>query len=220
MFGPLVVACVRVGTKYGIEYVEHLQSAVRRHLHRPYQFVCITDNAQPREWRTDISIGTDWPGWWAKMALFTTGLFDQRVIYLDLDTLVVGDLEPLADLPHGFYMLRDFHYPHRCGSGVMVWDTDLREAKLLYNMWKSDPQGHMAKHQVRGDQEFIQAHYDGEIERLQDHVTGILSAKVDLNRGAMRPPADARLVCFHGAQKPHNMPAQAALRRIWLEETP
>ena len=205
MSSEITVACVCVGIKYDWEYVEHLREAVLRHLRLPYRFTIITDDT--------------WPGWWGKMHLFEPGRLGGRVIYLDLDTLVIDSLLPLAYLPSGFYMLRDFLYPERCGSGVMVWDAGSDIANRLYNVWKSDPDEHMRRHALRGDQEFIEQHVDGPIERLQDHVSGIVSVRVDCNRGASRPPAASRLVCFHGAQKPHTMPEGSLLRQIWLGET-
>jgi hypothetical protein len=39
------VLCIKWGKKYGPEYVNKLHSMVRRHLHRPFRFVCLTDDA-------------------------------------------------------------------------------------------------------------------------------------------------------------------------------
>ena len=38
------VLCIKWGNKYGPEYVNKLHSMVRRHLHRPFRFVCLTDD--------------------------------------------------------------------------------------------------------------------------------------------------------------------------------
>ena len=38
------VLCIKWGKKYGPEYVNKLHSMVRRHLHRPFRFVCLTDD--------------------------------------------------------------------------------------------------------------------------------------------------------------------------------
>jgi hypothetical protein len=108
----LTVACVWFGPKYGVEYVERLRDGVARHLSRPYRFVCITDHltglrgvdmvAPPSEHR--------WPGWWAKMNLFDARPWYRRdrMIYLDLDTVIVGDLSPLADWPDDFGICANF----------------------------------------------------------------------------------------------------------------
>ena len=38
------ILCIKWGTKYGSDYVNTLYSMVQRHLKRPFQFVCLTDN--------------------------------------------------------------------------------------------------------------------------------------------------------------------------------
>nr|WP_145924153.1 hypothetical protein [Halomonas elongata] len=38
-----------------------------------------------------------WPGWWSKLELFRPHGGD--LLYLDLDTVVRGDLQPLIDAP-------------------------------------------------------------------------------------------------------------------------
>ncbi|CAM9509636.1 unnamed protein product [Phaeothamnion confervicola] len=41
----LTVVCVKWGTKYGVEYVNRLAWAIRRHLPLPHRFVCLADDA-------------------------------------------------------------------------------------------------------------------------------------------------------------------------------
>ncbi len=220
MSSDLTVACVHVRPKYSPDYVDLLQDAVARHLPQPYRFVCITDQPRTVMGRHNHRVGGKlWPGWWSKMHLFDPEILRGRVIYLDLDTLVLDSLIPLVALPPGFYMLRDFLVPERYGSGVMVIDGGSSECKSLYNYWKSNPRAHISQHLVHGDQEFIARHYPGEIRRLQEYVSGIVSVRVDCSRGESGPPARSRLVCFHGQQKPHLLPVQAHLRALWLGET-
>ena len=38
------VICMKWGTKYGPEYVNTLYSMVKRHMKRPFRFVCLTDD--------------------------------------------------------------------------------------------------------------------------------------------------------------------------------
>jgi hypothetical protein len=125
----MIVACVRTGTKYGPEYVMRLEAAVARHLRQPYQFVCLTDRPQELPLVTCIDIsrhGLD--GWWGKMALFEfAAKRRERVVYFDLDTVVVGDLSPLALIGAEFGICGSFtraaghlDWPCRYGSCVMT----------------------------------------------------------------------------------------------------
>lgn len=129
----LTVACVRVhaNVPYGVEYVTHLRAMVRRHLTRRHRFVCLTDRPEELPELETVHIPHDpkLPGWWAKAELFTRDL-GPRVLYLDLDTLVVNDLSPLVDFPAPFALLPDagafksktHRTIKRFNSSVMVWD--------------------------------------------------------------------------------------------------
>ena len=38
------VVCMKWGTVYGPHYVDRLYRGIARHLHRPFRFVCLTDD--------------------------------------------------------------------------------------------------------------------------------------------------------------------------------
>ena len=42
---PVTIICMKWGSMYGPEYVNHLREGVSRHLRRPHRFVCFTDDA-------------------------------------------------------------------------------------------------------------------------------------------------------------------------------
>ncbi len=130
----LTIACVLTGrTKYNMVHVERLRKGVVKYLKRPFSFVCLTDwisvkfpsgDSNDFFWHID---GVRLPKWWGKMALFERA-FDEgrsRVIYFDLDTVIVGDLSPLADLDVPFGICANFtrakhtHWPCKYGSCVM-----------------------------------------------------------------------------------------------------
>lgn len=133
------VACVfvRGHVPFTTEYVRRLASMVRRWMDRPYRFVCLTDKTSVRPFGHDIeAIRIPWTGehfgWWAKLALFNpkTGLTG-RVLYLDLDTLVVNSLAPILDyaapfalLPHSgrFEGKNGLRVVKRFNSSVMVFN--------------------------------------------------------------------------------------------------
>ena len=62
----------------------------------------------------------DLRGWWNKLYLFKPGVLEGRVLYIDLDTVIVGDLDPLAQYDGRFAILRDLFRPQHYGSGVML----------------------------------------------------------------------------------------------------
>jgi alpha-N-acetylglucosamine transferase len=138
------LACVMVRGKrrrYTAKYVHRLREMVARHTDRPFRTVCLTD--QPDEMPEGVEavvIPNPAParGWWAKLHLFHPAMpFDDRVLYLDLDVLVLGDLEPILDFPADFAICADsapdFRGKNgqkaikRYNSSCMVWDHKARE---------------------------------------------------------------------------------------------
>lgn len=158
----LTVACcwVKANVPYGVEYVANLRAMVARHLARPHRFVCLTD--RPHELPAGvepIAIHHDRQlfGWWAKVKLFTPGQFTGRVLYLDLDTVVVSSLDPIVDFASHFALVppagtfagkQRRQVVRRFNSSVMIWTAGLNE--LLATAWTP-----IVADRLWGDQDWI-----------------------------------------------------------------
>lgn len=94
----LTVACVwRTGGIYDSgSYVEKLARGVARNLTVPHRFVCLTDSVTPMDGVETIPLRENWRGYWSKIELYRPGLFKGPVLYLDLDSVVVGSMDRLA----------------------------------------------------------------------------------------------------------------------------
>ncbi len=110
----ITVCCLLVKghiAAYNAEYVAALAKGVAAHLDRPYEFVCFTDQPKAVE-KVARPIQVSAPAgrncWWAKLEVFNPkhGLTG-RVLYLDLDTLIVGDLAPIVDFPAELALIPD-----------------------------------------------------------------------------------------------------------------
>jgi len=178
----LTVACVlRSGGIYDGTWVHALQRQVARWAPEGTTFRALID-AHP------------WPGWWAKMGVFDPALFSGRVLYLDLDTDVVGPLDWATEGEVGLALLSDFYRPGLAQSGVMLFEVG-SETERLWRCWSSDPEGYMRR--FRGDGEWLHAH--AVAERIQDRCPGrVVSHKVHSAAGV---PEGASLVCYHGSPK-------------------
>jgi hypothetical protein len=179
----LTVACVWVKgpVPYGVEYVTKLESMVRRYLDLPVRFTCFTD--RPQELAASMAVWAPWDpersmrqivpiatlgddvpangrGYWAKLQLFNKahGLRG-RILYLDLDSIVVGDLTPIVDCPATFALTEDALIQERAhinedrygrrlvrrfNSSVMVWDAGTQDflfddfARVHYGIYSTD----------------------------------------------------------------------------------
>lgn len=210
----LTVACVRTGTKYDLDYVARLRDGVARHLDRPHRFICLTDQVAAPIDVEPVWIGhLDLQGWWGKMALFSPAVRGAgRCLYLDLDSVIVGDLAPLADWDGDFAICENFTrlaghatWPCRYGSCAMVfrdgWGQDVWDA------FRGDRLRIMVE-SPKGDQQAIE-HLVPDAALLQRELAarghrGFFLNKRDLARHPECAPAGAALVVFGGAQRPHN----------------
>lgn len=95
---------------------------VAAHLSVPFTFSCLSNVDVPDR----IPTVTDWRGWWSKIELFRPGLFTGRVLYLDLDVTVCGDLSHLIEYRTAFAAISDYERP-TLNSSVMAWDTGVAD---------------------------------------------------------------------------------------------
>lgn len=192
-----VCAVLRSGGEYRHHHVEALAAGVAEHLPGA-DFVCLTDMRPERTIFAQMRHG--WPGWWSKLELFRPGLFAGRILYLDLDTVITGDLSEIAAYVGPFAMLSDFLRPERPASGVMAWQADCEPARRVWDAFIQAPD--YAMQTSGGDQAFIRSVLGDDVDRLQDLVPGqIASYKVHV-RDTGRVPSGTRLVCFHGKPRP------------------
>ncbi|MHB2169962.1 hypothetical protein [Alsobacter sp. R-9] len=196
----LTVACVlRSGGEYLPHHVVRLREGVRRWLEQPFRFVCLADTPIPEV--NCVLLRHDWPRWWAKLELFRPGVLSGRVLYLDLDTDIVGPLDDLVD-GHRFTVLRNFwtETGTRIGSGLMAWNCDLSP---LYETFRGHARDFMNLPQTPdnlGDQGFIQRHSPVPMDRWQDRFPGrVVSFRRHCTRGV---PPGASIVCYGGPVRP------------------
>lgn len=187
---PVILTVLRSGGDFRAEHVERLRGQCATHA-PGVTFRCLSD--------LDGSLAHDWPGWWSKIEMFTV---PGPVLYMDLDTTVIGDLTPLLDAAtrHDFIALRDFNPAQReMGSGLMAWRGDQRR---IHDAFAARPDDHIARCSTPrhwGDQGFIEPMTPGRAH-WQDILPGaVVSWKKHCGSGV---PDGARVICFHGRPRP------------------
>jgi len=147
---PLTVACVyRTGGVYDrVDYVGPLARAVARHLSRPHRFVCLTDAETVPVGVERVPLLHKWPGFWSKVELHRPGVLTGPAIYLDLDTVVCGSLDPIVDALAGNPVLASWDMQHGwINSSFLAWSVDLSS---VYETMCADPAAVMAKYDGTG----------------------------------------------------------------------
>lgn len=112
---------------YTTDWVRKLQGMVARNCSLEHEFVCLT-NDESIDFCKTIPLRNDWPGYWSKLELFRRGIFDDydKVLYLDLDVVVLKDLRLLVDYADYFTLIGT-------GNG----ERDIKEGKILVRRYNS-----------------------------------------------------------------------------------
>ncbi len=229
---PAYVAMMKFGTAFGPDYANRLARAVSANLARPHQVVCMTDDptgldpsiravefpdfGPPRERWTHR-------GAWPKVAFCAPGLFedDALVMYLDLDVMVLGGLDPYFDAAEresGMHQLREWNptlvralplalRPDRGGQGSIL-------------VWRAREQRHVHTHFLN-NWERMQAEFNGErgywrhiawrprylpygwTASFKRHCLGY--TPLGLWETTATKPDWARVVVFHGTPRPADL---------------
>lgn len=224
----IAVCTVKWGGKYPSSYVEKLHRAVARNLTLPHRFVCLTDDPTGLTCET-APLPSGLLGWWNKLAVFRPEARELAdwILMLDLDVVITGSMDglfgqhPHVDAPKGpgtpgngkprpdLTLTMDWWRP-ACYNGACY----LLRAGAFPEVWADLNPGATNRHW--GDQEWM-------TERIPPARVGlwpatwIASYKTHCKNGAGShpPPAEAKLVCFHGKPKPHEV-GDTWVRELWV----
>ena len=115
-----IALVLRSGGDYNASDVQWLVNQ----LPKDYEIICLTDlKCLHVPGVKVVPLINQWQkcrGWWAKIELFRPDITDD-LFYLDLDTVIAGDIRPILEHPPtSFTMLRDFYHPQYRGSGYQI----------------------------------------------------------------------------------------------------
>ena len=224
----ITVCCIKWGEGYGVDYANVLARGVRDHLSIPHRFVCITDHAEGLDPAIQAIPLPDFPldrgkwtkGMWPKLVMFQRSVFpdDDLVLYVDLDVMITGGLEPLVERVlkrGGLHIIREWNptlynvvptplRPDR-GSNSSVVGFIPGEQRHIWDRFIPDPDGNFVRH--RNDQRFINAHATGKQYWPGSWCQSFRRSCVwhyPVNRIFPTPtlPRSARILVFHGRPNP------------------
>lgn len=206
----LTIACVAVNNyqKRQGEYVTNLHRACQRQFTIPYEFACLTDNAEgmPSDIRIIEKPSNAW-GWWCKLALFKAGAFSGRVVFFDLDTLLLANLDDFGRYDGPLGGLGCARATRLFSSGVMAWEAGKYD--FIWDEWLKAGQPILGN----GDDEWIDRITQSKAIRLQRLFPGWYQYK--WHKCYAAPPKDARIVYFNRKPKPHE--ASAWAQQAWKD---
>lgn len=183
---------------YSEEWVEKLYRGFARNLTQPFRFVCFTDRdrvfSEPIEQQR---ITAERPDYGTCIEPYRMG---EPMILVGLDTVVTGNVDHLAEycLTAKIIALpRDPYKPHIACNGVA----------LVPAGWERIG----AEHRGENDMEWVRKFPHNFIDDLwPGHVS---SFKGSVKK---RGVGDARIVYFHGLEKPHELPGIGWVKEHWV----
>lgn len=222
---PATVTCIKWGQKFPAYYVNRLYAGVKRHMDRPFRFVCFTED--PKGIREEIEI---FPlpkvpyeeamvramttgrrrGAWRKVTIFQPGqaMLSGSCLQLDLDVVVTKPLGPLFDYSPGkVCMGRDWLERRRRRPGghgsVVRFDPEFH--RYLFDEFEAYITGEM---QWKGEQKYtsmtalshddLEYFPDGWICSFKRQAIPLFPLNFLIEP---KLPEECRVMCFHGTPK-------------------
>jgi hypothetical protein len=215
------------GDAYGWTYVERLYNMLRRHITPDIRLHVYTeaDRSVPehmiKHQLIDWSISGPKKSWWYKMQLFNTQHHSGPLLYFDLDTVIVSNIDWIWQQPTAyFWAVRDFKYLWRSthtglNSSIMWWDT--KHYQQVWNSFVAQDLQHVMR-RYHGDQDYLadvvtpsqRRFFD--TSRIQSWRWQCLDGGYDFRRKKYQSPgfgthvtSQTSVMVFHGTPKPENV---------------
>ena len=226
---PVDCACVIHGSGYDFTYVDRLYSMLNRHLTCGARLHVYTEASRPvpaHMVRHDL---TEWPGvsgrkrsWWYKMQLFNPAHFSGQLLYFDLDTVIVDNIDWIVNLsPAFFWTIKDFRRLQNTNwtgmnSSIMWWNV----TKFDW-VWREFEQKNLTdtiQQHRQGDQDYImKALGNNNVRFFEDQL--VQSWRWQVQDGGINFPGrrpikpgtgthisdNVSVLVFHGSPKPHEI---------------
>jgi hypothetical protein len=225
---PVDVACVIHSKGYDWRYVENLYNMCRRQLSAEVRFHVYTEHDRSVPPHMIKHCLQEWDGiagpkrsWWYKVQLFNPEHHTGDLLYLDLDTVVLRNIDWIAQSHSDyFWTIRDFRYlqkPFHNGMNSSVMKFNVARFSYVWDEFASrDPRETVRSYQ--GDQDFLQVTVKSEQRRFLDGNRfqswrwQCADGGYDFSRRRAHDPGSGAKVgdttdvlVFHGFPKPHQV---------------
>lgn len=213
-------------SQFSSEHVNVLASMVSRNCSGPYEVVCVTDDHKGID--SSVRIVDLWddyaelvspadrkgirrnPSCYRRLRMFSRDAASwggRRMLSLDLDVVITGDIYPLGAIEDDFAAFGDTHPSTYYNGGLICLKAGTRT-----KVWEKfdpieSPKIGLSMNQYGSDQAWIGACL-GPNERKFGVKDGVFSYRCYVRPRGMLLPKDARVVLFHGEYDPWGEEAQ------------
>jgi len=231
-------ACLIHDTLYSLDYVDKLYNSICRNVSTEVKMHVFTEGNRSipghyvkhvlEEWK---NIRGPKSSWWYKIQIFNPENYSGPLLYFDLDTVIVNNIDWIWNCPSNyFWSIKDFKYLFRnkgitINSSVMWFDTNL--FSHVYNDFDHKLVSKGAK-RWHGDQDYIDQAIPIERKRTLDPER-IVSYKwqahdggYDFAKRRSKSPGQGTtqhdlhsVYVFHGNPKPHQCLNDPVVQQHW-----
>ena len=226
------ILTLKWGTLYSAEYVNRIYRGVARHLHRPFRFVCVTDDATglapgveavsfpaKPEWMRLEKKYSKWPNIYVKLLVFSPSFagLEGPTLFLDIDQIIVGDLDCFFDYKPGEFCIihnwiefrkRLFRKAPFCGNSSCFRFDAGEKSHYIYETFEKEAGIAMDQKYFTTEQEYM-THAVGKdkVNFWPDNFVRSFKRSCvwpwPLNHFLVpRLKPDTRILCFHGKPNP------------------
>lgn len=201
------------GDKYNSNYIGRLQRGVARHLTQPYRFK-IFNPSQEDEYLTKL------PGCFARLRMFDPKWQKEndidRLVCLDLDSVITGPLDPLFDRPEPFVILQGANAVNPCPYNGSLMMLRAGAHPEVWNDFSLEAAQQIPKHEFPDDQGWLWHKVPGTARWKAGSESGVYAfQKPGWPRGTKSLPSDTRLVVFPGWRDPAKFVHLDWVRENW-----
>lgn len=226
------IVCFKWGPKFTADYVNNLYRAVQRNTTIEHRFICYTDDPQGVECETRPFL-IDLPVWWYIIGLTNPEHeHNEQLIYMDLDTIITGNIDHILSLDKPFATISDFGWTSGLQTAYIMWNRSVRDSVWEYFTTKYKPADYPkldcdytrwggtnqfleeCMGVVRINKNPIPAIQNAPpVVRLQDVFPGeCVSYKAQHLQNVQQLDNKIKMVFFHGKPQPHEV------NNAWLKE--
>lgn len=198
------------------DHVNVLGAMIRRHYQRPHRLWCVTDDAEGID--QDIGIVPLWndharvpnphagnhPSCYRRLKLFdpeTAAMFGPRLVWLDLDCVIVGDVAPLWDRPEQIVTWGMTNPSNPINGSMVMLEVGARPE--VWTRFHPVQSPILARNEgyFGSDQAWL-SYILGDREARWTKADGVVSYRLDCKPHGGRLPDGARVVFMHGQEDP------------------
>lgn len=213
MSDALTICTWRWGTKYEGHYVERLKASIARNVRQEYRFAVFAPEAED-EHLTKV------PGCFARLRMFDPAWQEKhrlkgRIVCVDLDCVVTGQLDALFNRKDGFTILQGVNAANPCPFNGSVWMLRAGFRPDVWSDFSLKAAGEIPFYSYPDDQGWF-AHKmpDAGAWGPRDGVYGFQKPGWPKGQGDGLPD-NARLVAFFGARDPSQFTRLDWVKQHW-----